>query len=1602
MANIIQINPNTLTQQTFNVDDVVLMTPIFTSSLFDTVVDNVEYFIYDLNNNLISQKVPFNNWTVTFDPSLYSTTSSVSTIDLNPEKDLINSGYVFGKLKSVYNFVSNKLGTSPDNRFFISEISSDRTEIRLKSNFISDDGLKIQYDEFKSQLESEQYFDEFYLNFGNNNYILSVNVLLDETTSNYSLLIKLYEPLPLQFKTKSECYIITKTAESVAYEIEFIDTITPPDVIKLKPANFNIDELDKINQTSIYKDYSSITQTTSSGSLYQILNSLSGSNINIPVDYSDYNNFIFFSSAAQRLSNFREKVLLISSSQSQINNINSSISGPTLATTYVLSSKTLLEKEIQDTITSFDFYENYLYYQSSSYSWPKTNSTLPYTLFDPTSSVAITWYNNQLSTASNFDSNNQNYLYYVIPQYIREDSSNDNYLLFVDMMGQLFDQIWLYTKAITEKSDTSPGLDLGVSKDLVADVLESLGVKLYGSNFTAENIYNSLIGLNPNGGLLLPTGSALITNYVTSSISSSQIPTIDDFHKLTYKKLYHSLPYLLKKKGTVQGLRSLINIFGVPDTILRINEFGGKDKNPNTWDSWQNEYNYALKSSGSNFISSSFTLNSSWNAPNNNPGAVEFRFKAESIPPTNYSQSLWSLNSNNVGIFLEYTGSGLTSGSYSGSIASTYNQYGTLKLIVGGITSASIYLPFFNDSWWSVLVNSGSSGFQLFAKNKIDGDNIIGFQGSTTLLTSSLWSGSSISYLGTSSLPTYSPFSGSLQELRYYTKPISESTFNAYVMNPSSIEQSEYLAFRASLGGELYTGSASIHPKVTGSWITTSSFASTNNFYYNNPLFVSNKEIVYFDQPPVGIQNIVSNKIFTQNTTLPPSFSQPNIPSGDVLSTFQSVQQNTTGSTYTEDVNYTEIAFSPQNEINEDIMSTLGYFNIGDYIGDPRQISSSDTSYPALDALRNLYFSKYSQNYDWNDYLRLINSFDNSLFKMLQDYTPAKSSLASGVVIKQHLLERNKYPVPQVEYTQSLYTASIDMYDITGSNGGAFNITSIVTQSWSGANNTISGSVPFIHSSEDEFFNGEFSGSDVVVTDGEVGFGISLSQIGSWQVGSLINVGNTSLQKINFDFDYDQTYYVQFFYQIQSGTGTSLSLKDGLGNTFYTTPVNNTGLTVTNSTELIEVKNPYFPLGFIISGSDTSAVKDVYISKYIIDAYDADPLLNNVLTNRPNPYYMDVDYSTSQNIAVNLQNILSGSATRFPVPESNYTLKRSINPRYNGSRNIGSLNSSSYYAPSSIAPGYPIDQFSNYFIYFDWIGGSNPQYPGGGNLHGIYLIGVDGIAVPLTTDNRNLFVIENTFIKGTKASILPAVYSAGSSSIKVDIIEGGALYETILLTTGSQNPILLSSTNQGTSQGFELYFNSSSLNTLNDSGSLATNSTSWIYSLSNPSSSDGLIEYFYFSGYKGVSIFNKNTGQYVNDSTDIKINYTDTYLPLQYGDFIRFGTTASYSVSNSASLDGTFNGGGLFQIANIVTGSNNNVSSSIVLSPSINNYSFTQNIALTSSLSQNIRIMRRVPNESFILIKNNPSYGDPGFLIPENFNPKYDPYELAKKAGIIS
>jgi hypothetical protein len=1054
MVNIININPNTLTLQTISPNDVAVIPNTTITSSFNPVNDRIEYFVYDYNNTLLSSNYDLR----LYKPVSIDTEGNIINMSISPETDIVTAGYDTGIVKTIYNFVSPQLGTENQN-LFISEISPSRTEVRLSSNtnplftpdptvatFISSSNYQL-YNTFRQNVETNNYFDEFYLDFGNNIYVIGINSLLEYDSQNntISLLIKLYEPLPIDIGLKTELYIVTKKAESVAYQIEFVqENIFQDSTIKLNGPNYNIPLKDETGPLTQFKNYEDIVTTTLSGSYFQLINQISSSSPQLSVDYTDYEDFIFFSSAYQRLYNFKEKVINISSSQAQLNSVYS-ITGSNSSSFAVSSSKLLIEKEIQTIITSFDGYENFLYYTSGAYAWPKSNTTAPYALYPPTSTSASNWYASQSATASTYDLNNQNNLDYVVPAYLRDNSDNTNYMLFVNLIGQFFDEIWLYTKAITTKLDANSNLYEGVSKDLVATVLESLGTKIYDSTYTLENIYSSLIGLSASGSIYPSTGSALITNYVTASVPNTEdIPTINDFVKLSYKKIYHNLPYLLKKKGTVAGLRTLINIFGIPDTILQINEFGGKNKTENNdWDYWQDKFNYKFTLTGSNSkVIVPWQVNTAWNTPT--PNTLQFRFKAPNLNSavTYPSQSLWTLdNTGNTSIVLEYTGSGYTSGSYSGSIPDTYNEYATLKFIPNYSTdptvSASIYLPFFNGDWWSVMVNRSGSNFTLFtADNIYNGTDgfIIGYTGSATAsATTSSWVNSTSSFfpLSGSTLTigskTYNKFSGSYQEVRYYNSIIPSGTFYDYTMNPYSIEgvgtdgAYDQLIFRGALGNDLYTASKSIHPKVTGSYITQS-FTSNSNFTIVSGSFPVNREFILQDQIPAGIKTAVSKKIKNISTILPYSGSnEVNLPTNQVLSPFIIIDQDSyNSSSYVEDINYVEVAFSPQNEINEDINAQIGYINIGDYIGDPRLVSSSAETYPALDALSYEYFLKYTDSYNLWDYVRIISYYDNALFKMIKDYVPVRSSVTTGVIIKQHILERNKYPVPQPDITSSL------------------------------------------------------------------------------------------------------------------------------------------------------------------------------------------------------------------------------------------------------------------------------------------------------------------------------------------------------------------------------------------------------------------------------------------------------------------------------------------------------------------------------------------------------------------------------------------------------
>ena len=1138
---------------------------------FFTTSSYVEFHILNNNYEVLQSNLNYTFFTIKNDGQS-ALTGEISKIEIDPAKDLsnpidtnpeLNQGSInssegdsfnFGEYITCYKFYNKEIG-DVGSGLFIKQISSDRTELKLGNNGLDFVDFPNQVRSFINKRDESPEFIDFYLNFGNYNIILGINIAFDDSNPDEpNALVKLHSPLPPDYDINNQLWIVTEFQPPRAYKVSFDDQLpppSPPTFPKLKGPNFNLDLKNRVNNSTENLNYSTLIKTKLSSSSNQIQSLLKEKELRINIDYNIYSNFIHFSSAQTRLENFYYKVGLIEQYSSSISSLDNTTSSPSTLS----GSKGLFQSKIDNIINNFDGYDKFLYYESGSRSYPKSTSQKPYLLAKSDSNEALTWlgssdpnsslYGGQVLSASLFDEQNQNGLYYAIPEYLRNDPANDSYKLFVDMVAQHYDNIWIYYRDVSEKYNADNRLNFGISKDIVADAIKEFGLKIYQNNFSNNDLYTAFLGLTPNGSLFpfpnitgsLPTPSGF--EYVNTLISASNdsIP-LDDINKSLYKRIYHNIPRLLKTKGTIPGLRALITSYGVPDTILRINEFGGKDKiNVNDWDHWQNEFNYAFSTTGSNYISSSWHVNDNWydSGAGNVPEAVEFRFKTNGLPTSNIprSQSLWHLSGSGFGesaVTLRYEGTAYTSASYNGSIKDPYYQYAYLDFYP--LTSlpnqtASVYLPFFNGDWWSVAVqrdDSTNSKFTLKSANKIykggNNNTSIGFISSSTVnFTSSLdgWRRiGNISYFPsfTNILTNYTPFSGSYQEIRYFKPQISESIFKDYTMNPYSIEGNSInsspndLVFRASLGGELYTGSTSIHPKVTGSWVPTQSFSSSNNGFSNfnfnsTPTFLPNHEYFFTDQPIAGIKNIVGDKIRIENNV---------IPSGDTLSPYMSLsQQVNISQSYTPNINYLEVAFSPQNEVNEDIMNQIGFFNIGDYIGDPRQRSSSATSYPDLDNLRDDYFQKYTKNYNLKDFIRLIKFFDNSLFKMIKDFVPARTSLASGIVIKQHLLERNKYPQPQLSFQHLQYSGTLkpqwDNYktgsrivNAVGGTGGSFErynglITSPsgalgvgpsnnfnLTQSWSESFQITSGSITTTRDQQYEFYNGEFSGSGITVS----------------------------------------------------------------------------------------------------------------------------------------------------------------------------------------------------------------------------------------------------------------------------------------------------------------------------------------------------------------------------------------------------------------------------------------------------------------------------------------------------------------------------------------
>jgi hypothetical protein len=730
IVNIQNVDPNTLQLQNYSSADESLISNFITDVTFNPSEDYLEYFILDLNQNILfSNTAGYPGYQI-----------QDNNVIIDPQNDLESQGFEEGQYYTIYNFLKRKLSSSPNSAFYIQDISTDRTELRLNTTTIFDIDVVDLTTQFAAQISNAtgSYLD-FYLNFGDNKLVIANNIALDNTNpDDPTVLIKLYEPLSEEFTFQSQCWIVEQIAESQAYQIELTTVFTVNEQLNyIGGPNFNLNVQDQINNTTTYQNQNTLKLTNStqgSGSLmYQINSMLAEKGIEINVDYSKYSQFVHFSSAQTRLENFYYKLALI-----EEYTVSSSYSSGS-SESFTLASGEIWDSKINEIITHFDGYEYYLYYESGSHTWPKINSTAPYINYSVNDIVSINWLSSQIPSASFFDSENNDALVNAIPAYLREDSTNDQYMLFIQMIGQHFDNVWIYLKDITNKFDADNRLNFGISKDIVAQAIRDLGVKIYQNNFSSTDLYSALLGLTPSGSntnvpyitgsLPTPTGWEYINLFVTASDPNALEP-LDDINKEIYKRIYHNLPYLLKKKGTPESLRVLSTIYGIPDTIFRINEFSGKTSTvSNNWDNFQNQFNYEFFTTSSGYIEVPLLIDTGsgngrygaarygqdyYNGDSFNEQSssftIEFRFKTTGIPtnPTQYDQILAYSPENNFALVLEYTGTGYVSGSYDGSIPDPYNEYGDLKFIdLNTGVIEILYLPFFDGEWWSVMYNLG-------------------------------------------------------------------------------------------------------------------------------------------------------------------------------------------------------------------------------------------------------------------------------------------------------------------------------------------------------------------------------------------------------------------------------------------------------------------------------------------------------------------------------------------------------------------------------------------------------------------------------------------------------------------------------------------------------------------------------------------------------------------------------------------------------------------------------------------------------------------------------------------------------------------------------
>ena len=542
------------------------------NTFFDQPKHTLKLQIYSLDGSIVYEDKNYTKYAQLLNAASAGQ-SGASNITIDPVRDAVDNGFETGDVNLVYSFLNNPFSTSKfGGTFFLESISPDRSEIRALSQNLTDQEL-LQYTKaFKDKVLTSNYFSEFYVNFDNSITALGINVESEIIGKGASLVLKLNTPLDGSININDVFNVSEVVSDTLAFNVvaEVLEEKVKTEY--LKGPNFNVEITEENKNSTEYLNYNELFSYPVTSSYYELYSLFNDKSAQIAINHEEYSDFIHFSSAEERLRNFKYKLDLIHSHEDNLQLINSGgYSG-----TGISGSREYYDGLIKGVLDNFDHYDRYLYYESGSKAWPKTNISRPYSNQRSTESESISWFASEITSASNYDNSNFDILTNTVPAFLREDSNNEPYLMFIHMIGQHFDNMWIYFKAVADKYDADNRLDFGVSKDIVRSAVESFGIKLDTSGINNENLFSMFTGES------IITGSELITSQsiILSGSDNQHLQPVpkDHYQKEIYKRIYHNIPLLIKSKGTERGLRALINCYGIPDDILTINVLGGQKK----------------------------------------------------------------------------------------------------------------------------------------------------------------------------------------------------------------------------------------------------------------------------------------------------------------------------------------------------------------------------------------------------------------------------------------------------------------------------------------------------------------------------------------------------------------------------------------------------------------------------------------------------------------------------------------------------------------------------------------------------------------------------------------------------------------------------------------------------------------------------------------------------------------------------------------------------------------------------------------------------------------------------------------------------------------